>query len=512
MTTAADTITTWLRETVDLLDREQSAPLGGDARGLSCLTITGRTGISYRSLGAKGGDSEFTTYWFPAQPLEMKPVRLDLSLWPFLDGLSELTGNPRYSERVTAMADAFAEHGFDPLTHLGYFGESTDFDVVRLGPISSKPGTAPHFKPGNSGACPGMPLKRLWRHASTQMERSFHAMFLGLITDPARMDYNRFCCYDFDASRGKHAMAPDARHCAFDSAGARMIHWWASCFAHTGDHQCLDWAQRMADKWAAVQHPQSGLVPNFFGAAGEYAAVQSPGQWAEARGAAMTAMALVEAAEQLEQRLNGRALAGQVTRMAVALARGVARFSYDPDRRLFREVLRLDGRPYEQTARYTFRTQAEKDEAVRRNPLYEQVAVFEGIGFYRHPPYWSECAGSDLPYQLAFVAERTGDAQLRDDVAAMVEPIMDEVRRLKGPMTPEKRWTFYGSARYIQTLVLLAQMSGDVRYLRDAQTVAEREIGQLVQDGAEPWWRRRDRNILLDALLMLAETQGSNAA
>lgn len=507
--TTSDRVTTFLRDTVDLLERQQSAHLGGDADQPLCLTVSRRTGISYRSLGAKV-DGEYKTYWFPAQELEMQPVRMDLPMWPILDCLAQLTGESRYAQRVTAMAEALAAHGFDERCGLGYFGEETDFDVVRLGPISSKPETPPHFKPGNTGDCPGLPLDRLWRHAPEQMARMCRAMFLGLVTDSERMDYNRFCGYDFEDREGRHALPPDSRHCAFDTAGARMIHWWGSSVAHTGDERCLGWAQRMADKWQAVQHPDSGLMPNFFGAVAEYAPVQPPGQWAEVRGGSMTAMTLIEAAEQLRRRPEGHALAEQVTAMAVKLARGLARHSYDPQRRLFREVMHLDGRPYEQTARYAFRTQAEKDAAVRRNPHYEQVAVFQGVGLYRDPPFWSECAGSDVPYHLAYVAQRTGDAELRDQVAAMREPILEEAHRFEGPMTPDGRWSFYGSARYIQAFLLMERMTGDACYRAAAVDLADRETNLLDADADPAWWRTRDRTVLLDALLMLAEAQAED--
>ena len=98
---------------LDILLERQSAHLGGKRDGTICLAVTNPIQKSYLSLGRKGGE-KYKIAWFPEKPMEMQPTRLDMELWPTLDSVSDLTGAGRYRNMVTAMAEAFARHGFDP--------------------------------------------------------------------------------------------------------------------------------------------------------------------------------------------------------------------------------------------------------------------------------------------------------------------------------------------------------------------------------------------------------------
>ncbi|MBM3889363.1 MAG: hypothetical protein FJ388_09580, partial [Verrucomicrobia bacterium] len=253
-------------DTMKTLVERQSARLGGEPDGTLFLTCSRFANRSYRSLGYRKDDGSYSNFWFPEMPMDYQPFMVDFDLWPILERLSELTGERSYREMVEEMARAFVSHGFDARSGLGYLGEEASFDVVRKTVVPTKlRSTVPKFKPKNTGNFPAMPMEALWRHGPEQMHRMFRAMYYGLITDAPSMDYNRYCGYDFSDAERRHSMKRNSGHCAFDTAAGRMIHWWASCFAHTGDADCLQWAQRMADKWQAVQHAESGLVPNFFG-------------------------------------------------------------------------------------------------------------------------------------------------------------------------------------------------------------------------------------------------------
>src|ERR1043166_6607193 len=157
----------FIRDTLDILLERQSAHLGGKPDGTLFLTVTNELHKSYHSLGKKYGD-RYRLYSFPQPPMEMQPTRLDMDLWPILDELSNLTGEGRYRDMVTAMAEAFARHGFDPRCGLGYLGEMCDFDVVGLKSMPRGSAKEPAFKPRNSGDCPTLPLERLWTHAPLQ--------------------------------------------------------------------------------------------------------------------------------------------------------------------------------------------------------------------------------------------------------------------------------------------------------------------------------------------------------
>lgn len=497
----------FIRETIAQLVAHQ-VRWGGRPDGPACLTVAQPTGVSYLSLGHRTDDG-FKTYWFPAQPHEAEPFRLDLDLWPTLDALTDLTGDAQYRALVDGMAGGFAEGGFNPRCGLGYLGQECDFNVHTLEPVGSGTNSDPKFKPRNDGLCQSLPLERLWRHAPNQTARMFRAMFYGLITDADRMDYNRFCYYRFDDHKRRASLPPDSAHCAFDSTAGRMIHWWASCYRHTADPDCLDWVERLAAKWQAVQHPVSGLMPDFFGAKPSNDPVQHPGQWAESRGAATTASAFVQASALLGTTGDKKHIAQRLKTMGVALARGVARFAWDPDKRRFRETLHLDGRPYETSARYAFSNEKEKAHWVAKDKKYENTAVFAGVGLYRHPPFWSEYAGSDIPLHLALVARLTGDPELRAFLEMLVEPIAQEAQAVSRPHTPEGRWTYHADAQYIRTLVQLAGLTANPALLNHADKLAALTIASLEQTELL-WWQTSNRGVLLEALTRLELAQNGN--
>jgi hypothetical protein len=388
----------YLAEAQAIVDRVlavQTRRLGERPDGTPFVTVGRATAIGYRSLGHRTGDS-FATCWFPEEPFEYDACRADHGLWPILDELSRRTGEPRYHALAQGMLDALAETGFDPRSGLLYFSEESDLDVPRAAPRGKRLGDPPRFKPINSGPRTDTHLECFWQRLPRQTHRWLRATYYGLVTNPKTMDFNRFCMYGFDDGERLPALTPNSGHCGFETAAAGLILYWASCWAYAGDAECLEWARQMTAKWAAVQHDTSGLVPNFFGAVGwEYGAPQPPGQWAEARCAALTAPLWLQAAAMLRRRPGAEELAGQLHGMGRRLALGVARHAYDRERRVITEHLCLDGRPYLATARYCFRTQAEKDAAVRRDPQMAQVAVYDGAGFYRPPNYWEYCAGSN---------------------------------------------------------------------------------------------------------------------
>jgi len=487
--------------TVDQLLAHQSARAGGRDDGTVCITISDRVYRSYRSLGAKK-DGAFQLYWFPEAPFELHPTRLDTELWPVLDRLSRTSGDVRYADTVTAMAQAVAPHWFDERSGLGYMGEEADLNVVTLQPLG-KAGAAPRFKPRNSGCFADLPLERLWAHAPAQTTRMFRAMFYGLVTDAASMDFNRFTSYGFADADRKHSQSRNASHCAFESIASRMIHWWCSTYSHTGDMECLGWAQRMADKWRAVQHPESGLVPNFFGTTASAAPEMLPGQWAQTRGGAVASSGLMDAALELRRRKPGTELELQLTRMAVRLARGTARYGYDSRRRAFYETLRLDGTPMLETARYTFRTQEEKDAELRHNPLMAQVPVYNGYGFYEPGGYWEHCAGMPTTGFLMKVAEQSGDRELLALVTPMAEHAIEASAGLQSAFTPAGRWTFRATAVHIQMLLSLLRITGERRYLAAAHAMASDEINRLEAIECPDWWRMPDRSALIGAMVDL---------
>jgi hypothetical protein len=494
-------------DTFRVIMEQQSLRLRGESGGPLFLSVSRPVYRGYRSIGYKRPDGTFENYWFPEMPMDFPPFAVDFDLWMLLDRLSDATGDAKYRDMVAAMADAFKTVGFDPKNGLGYLSVEGGLDVRSASLVSMKPGTEQaQFKPMNVGNDPRLPLDRLWKHAPNEMHRMSRAMFYGLISDPESFDYNRFCHYSWSDADAKHVLERNPAHCAFESVGARMIHWWAACYARTGDEKCLDYAQRMTNKWRAVQHPESGLVPDFFGAvASQPGAPMPPGEWAECRGASLAALAYLDAAAELQTREGGAALAKQLSEMSEKLALGVARNSYDSQRRLFIEHLQLDGKPYASAARYTFHTQAKKDEAVKRDPLMAEVSVYLGTGLYRNPSYWEHCAGTSMVYELSEVARITKNAELIERCGRIVNDALDESRKQPGPFTADGCWTFRASGQYIKAAHSLYRATNDARFLDIATELANRELARLNTVIYPEWWRMPERATLLDALLRLYE-------
>src|SRR5262249_16940118 len=147
---------------------------------------------------------------------------------------------------------------------------------------------------------PDQPIEVLWRVAPEQTTRMFKSSYYGLVTRPETLDYNRYCHYGWSDSEKKPAMAFAANHAGFASIGAILIHWWGFHFSRTGDRDSLGWAQAMADKWQAVQHPITGLLPHWFGGDCAGDPVQPPRPYANNQ-ESRTATTLLKAARELRK-------------------------------------------------------------------------------------------------------------------------------------------------------------------------------------------------------------------
>jgi hypothetical protein len=475
----------FVRHTVErALLPHQTLRLGGKADGALCFTVVNFSEIGYLSLGSKDKDTgKWQRVWCRPAPFELQPRRLNYALWPVLDRLSELTGDSKYRDLTAAMAGAFARHGFDPASGLPFIGEESDFDVLACTGMQTGSRTKVRFKSGNLINGTMMPLVHLWQHAPQQSARAWKAAFYGLISDPVKFDYNRFCSYGFDDRARTHILKPYSGFNAFSSAGTGLIHLWASHFAHTGDRETLAWAQGMADKWQAAQHPESGLMPERFG--GYFEGIHGdrvtmpPSEWHETHDGAQTVVNLLAAADELASRPEAASLADQLKRMAHNQARGLARFAFDQSARLFHEHLWLDGRVYQQSAAYCFATQQEKDAEVANDPELADVAVYRGLGFYEPGPYWSPCASCEVPAAVALAAHRTGDDELLRRAGHWADLIMDEAGKPQSAFTPAGKWSFPATAAHIEMFLSLWKATRQERHLNRAQALAEMEIHHL---------------------------------
>ena len=330
-------------------------------------------------------------------------------------------------------------------------------------------------------------------------------MFYGLITDPELMAYNRFCDYGFDDGARKAFLKPSEKHGAFESAAGGLIQYWGSCFAHTGDRECLEWAQKMADKWMDGQNARSGLVPYVIQVKIEGTTLlPKPSPNANTRGGAKLAVTLLKSAEEISKRPEGRALADQLSQMGLKLARAVARYGYDDQEAKFRESLRVNGMPLTAVTSRFFSTQQEKDIVVKLDPKASLVPVYNnGESFYLQGPYWRYTTGIRTPYDLAIAARLTKDPELLEQLKIIAGQIMQESRKLTSEFTPQGKWTFSGTGLYLKMMVAMYQATDDQQYLHWAQELANDEIDRLNQIIYPEWWRMLGRSDFLEGLLQL---------
>ncbi len=494
------------KSAVETLLEHQSARVGGPPDGTLCITITTHSNRTNRRV-RRGRDiqkGQVEEYNFSGlqeeQPVVEHPCRMDLQIWPVLELYSDVTGDPEYRQMVVEMASVLGRHGFEPSSGLGYLGATAEFDVLRLQPVSESGRKQPLFKP-----IAGLPLDRLWSEAPEQTGRMIKSAYYGLITGPEAMDYNRYCYYGYDDSVKAPSMEIRSGHTAFAQTGSILIHWWGYHLACTGDEECLGWAQAMADKWHAVQHPESGLFPHAFRVdEGDEETTMQPWPYVTSN-ETNTAIVLLKAAGEFKRRREGMALSDQVAGMGRRLLKAMARYHYDARQRLFPQWLRLDGEACQECVNYTFHSQAEKDEALKRHPEAAEVDVYPGSGFYQAGP-WSLGAKNPCPYELALGASLTGEAEVLDRVQEMAVDLMEEAGKLTSEFNAWGQWTYPASASHIKTMLLLHKMTGKDRFLDSARQLADMELellGRALPAGKPEWWRMPFRSDLLEALLLL---------
>lgn len=491
-------------DTYKTLQARQSASLAGsNLQQPPHITITGYTGPDWTSV-AKRGD-HYDKYPCLNPPIDAEPTRLDFDAWPWLQRLSDLTGDPAFRARVDHMARDFADYGFDPRSGLAYFGNETQFDVVRVGPAGVGPYAMPKFKPWF-----GLPLDTLWKHAPEKMARCMRTAWQGLITREQDLAYNRFCFFGQRDGGSAHFLPFEPMHVAFAQTGACLIHWWSDAYLRTGDATFLRWAERMAQKWHAVQSTRSGLVPHWFGADSSDEKTQPPRTCAHVHDV-FVAGGLLDAAALLRGRPEAAALAERLGAMGLNLMRGIARHGYDDAERIFPNWLHVDtGEPDRETIYYAFQTQAQKDEALKVDPTLEAVSVYRGEGFYRAGP-WHFGTSNPMPSRIARAAEITGDPFLLERATLLGERVLEAADALTGPLNPEGRWTFDASASYIEMFLSLHRATRDPRFLAHARRLADMEIEFLARpapQGKPEWWRLPGRNQLPAALVELHAAVG----
>lgn len=433
-------------------------------------------------------------------------TRLDIPALSVLERASRLGAKSTYGEIAQHIDKLLGTYAFDPMSGLPYISVECDIDVRLLGPGPAAGGGPPRFKFKGD-----MLLDRLWRVAPQKMTRAARSVYYGLITDPQTFSFNRYCYYGWDDAEPKHQLDFDPWHVGFASSAVWMIRQWAFVYGKTGEPQLLEWAAKMTQKWAAMQNPRTGLLPHFIGAKEAGDKTQTVQPYCHHRDMGV-AEAFFEAAEALDTRPEAAATAQTLRRMGLELARGLARHAYDPGAKIFYNWINVaDGRPASDTIIYTFFSQAQKDEWLRRDPSLAEVAVCPGVGHYRDPAPWAFYAGAGVEAMLSPVMRRTRDPELVEHAIAYArEFLAQREESVRGPIDAKGCWVFNATADNITALIDLHCVTGDAAWLDAAKRIATQEIGFLARpeaqgQGRAPWWAFPQRTHLLAAMLDLHE-------
>lgn len=495
----------FVKQTVATLLEKQSARLGGKEDGALFVTISPAPSRAWTSVGMWDKD-HYELYDIRAVELQQEARLLDFDAWPLLKRLSRLTGDSNLSEQVEKMKTAFAQHGFDAKSGLILDGQMSKFDVVNIGAVGSALSDKPYFKPMY-----GLPLDDLWDAAPDRMSRFCKAAYFGLVTRPENLDFTRFVEYGFDDSARRHAQAFNPMHRGFVYTAAVLIHYWVMDYMRTENAEALQWARGMTAKWMAFQHPKTGMLPHFIGAIVPDDPEESPAPYANTSDS-LVAIMFLETADLLEGKAEASDLRKQLRHLGLKSLRGIAEHGYDPVRGIFPEWLKLEGGEYTNETYYAFRSQAEKDAALKKDSNVARVGVFPGESFYDAGNY-SWMAVGRIPRDIAQGARMTGDAFLVERASDLAKEIMKAARARTGALNKGGQWCFMATSDYIRCLLAVEQATGNSMYLDWARELADMEIRFLSKrpdnaawKGTIPeWWRLPGRSKFLETLLDLEE-------
>lgn len=493
----------FIQETLQTLWQRQSARLGGKKDGIPFITVSQSPTHAWTSVGVfdpAGGAYQLVPV--PARDLEMDPRRIDFAIWPVLNALTRLTGDPEYRREAERMAAAFAQVGFDGPSGLLRLGAGMfDFDVVAAAPVATGPWAEPAYKPGN-----WLAWNLLWNASPEQMARFMKATYFGLVTRSDDMRFNRYVMLGFDSRERQLVQRFNPMHRGFLLTGAILIQFWSWHHLRTGDPETLDWAERMTRMWETTRHPQTGLLPHFIGAVTQDDPEQSPAPYANSKDCS-AALIFLQTARDLARQPETAALAARLHDLGAGLIRGLAEHAYDPAHQRFHDWICLEGGPYTGEAFYTFRTQADKDAALKRDPKVAVVEVHAGDGFFRSARRDWTC-GASLPVYIAQAAAMTGDPSLIEHGRRLAEVMLREAQTLPGAFNTDGQWTFPAKGVYIRMLLALYRATGETRWLDAADDLAQgalRDLRGLPADRRTAWLLLPERSGFLAALADLEE-------
>ena len=490
----------WTINVVKNLREHQTLNIGSQSQAELCLTYARGFEPEWTST-AIYGEKNIQLYHVPPKPIEPSADFMDLAAWSWLERLSTLTGDSQYTQLVDGMSAVYRDYGFDPRSGLGYLGQEAVLNVKSLAAAAPSSTISPRFKPG-----PEIPIARFWRDMPDKTARMCKAAYYGLITRPENFDYNRFCYYAFRDTDKKPALTYDSGHVAFAQTASWLIGWWVDHYRRTGDLETLEWATRMTQKYRAVQGEKTGLIPHWFGNGKSGDPTQNPQPMCNS-GDSHTAIAFLEDSVLARGDSRSEKLANDLHDMGLRLMRALCKYGYDDTGRHFPAWLKISDGSVDEAIVYAFRTQAEKDYWVKKDPRLSVVSVYAGDGLFQGGP-WTYGSGPALIPALSKGLLITRDPELIAYAQKFAAHALEGSRALKGALNDKRQWTFPASASYASLMVNLHKVTGDATHLVHAQHLLDRElevIDQPQSDGRPEWWRMSYRNTLIRAALDLHE-------
>ena len=186
------------------------------------------------------------------------------NLFRTLDGLSKITGDPKYREAATEAI----EYAFENLRHpngLFYWGHTTAYDAGAddISYRSTIPGGGTHAIKLDYPY-----YELMWKVNPKETKKSIEAFWSAHIIDWSNLDFDRYALFD-DALEEpwnhEYKRYPTfLKSKKSDSAagtwtGTSLIHAGTTLYRLSRERQPLIWSKRLAERFVDTRHPETGI-------------------------------------------------------------------------------------------------------------------------------------------------------------------------------------------------------------------------------------------------------------
>ncbi|HMP77332.1 MAG TPA: hypothetical protein PKE12_13640 [Kiritimatiellia bacterium] len=194
------------------------------------------------------------------------------ALMRLLDGLTALTGQPKYREAAEAATRHMLEHQTAAPNGLPYWGGHTAVDLKTGRPVGTQADKA--AESGRESPAMMHELKAnqpywelMWRVNPERTRRVMTGLWAGHITNWERLDFNRHFLMHRRTTPQWNAAFDATGEIPFQTSGGLsfvsvvnpFIYSAAVIYANDKLEPALTWAERMVGQWQRARHPKTGL-------------------------------------------------------------------------------------------------------------------------------------------------------------------------------------------------------------------------------------------------------------